>query len=156
MMSQSTIDDLNRTASADAAKLHRHPFVVEQGDIDKWKADLASRRTPTLPFPMLGNKDPQGWQADPGDGEGYGRGDFDSNGDLFVSKLAVFQKDGPAATLAELIGHLKPGKGYGLHSEGQFQVFVRQYRKADPPKPKTRRKPATKAQADEVRHLLGE
>lgn len=152
MLSANTIADMNRAAARDAAKLHRHPFVVEQGDLDKWKADLTSGRAPRLPFPLLGDGEVAGWVADPGD-------NTDSEGDLFVDKSGYGQEGEPALTLRGLLGKLQVGKGYGLHSEGQFQIYVRQYRKADPaPKKSKTRKYAdpegTEVQTDKLRDLL--
>lgn len=125
MLSQSTIDDMNRKAAALAARTHAHPFVVEQSDLDRWKAELQEGRTPRLPFPMLGTAIPKGWQADPDK-------NTDRDGDLFVDKSGLGQEGEPALTVRGLIDRLQVGKGYGLHSEGQFQIYVRQYVKAQP------------------------
>jgi hypothetical protein len=112
MMSPATIREISAKAAAKAARAHKQPFIVEQEDIDTWKAELAEGRKITLPFPHLGDYVPKGWYV-------ISRIFSDMTGEGLESE--------PARTLKRLVGELIPGRGYGIGEVGQFQCYVLEF-----------------------------
>jgi hypothetical protein len=113
MFSGQQIRDMERESAARAAKAGRLPFVVEREDLDDWRATEAAGALPRLPFPDLGDHVPAGWHAvdDP----------------LFVDASGWGSEREPALTVRGLLAALRPGLGYGIVSQGQFQVYVQAF-----------------------------
>lgn len=116
MFSPEYIAAMSRDAAAKAAAEGLYPFTIEQEDLDLWKIEVAAGRAPTLPFPVLGNLDPEGW---------------DETDEMFVDSLGWDLEDsgGPALSIGSLIrDKLKVGHGYAIGDTGQFQLYVREFK----------------------------
>lgn len=109
MYSGETIRQISREAGARAAAENMVPFVVEQEDVDDWKAKLERSELPSFPFPHLGDHRPDGWELEDR---------------LFVDKYGVGREDEPALTIRQLVDKLEPGKGYAILESGQFQIYI--------------------------------
>lgn len=105
MMSLSAIHEESRKAGVKAAKANRMPFVVEQEDLDDWKANGVR----SFPFPFIGDYQPPGWRK------------VDS---LFCDASGFGAPDEPALTIPQLLEKLQVGKGYAITECGQFQVYL--------------------------------
>jgi hypothetical protein len=108
------IHERNQEAAAKAADERREPFVVEEADVDRWKALVAAGLPPKLPFPDLGDYTPDGWEE---------------LEEFFVDSTGwdLHDAGGPAMSVAELVDALEPGFGYGITSVGQFQVYIAKF-----------------------------
>jgi hypothetical protein len=127
MMDLRTIRHLEEEAAKKAKRTKKRPLVP---------ADAASVPDVIRGIPNLGSYVPPGWKKVE---------------DLFVDKSGLGGENEPAMTLGKLVSwvqhHVDRGYGYGLTSEGQFQVYVgvfeplegtkvrRKRRLANPPPP---------------------
>lgn len=110
-MSLETIEAESRKTARNAAKQKKTPFLVEQEDIDTWKASRSK-----LPFPALGSYKPKGFKL------------VDS---LFCDSSGFGTESEPALTYRQLIDKLEAGKYYSLGDCGQFQVYVNVWEKIE-------------------------
>lgn len=105
MMDLKTIQAMSREAGEKAAKHHKHPYMYEKDDVGRF---------PPFPFPNLGDYCPPNWERE----ETY-----------FVDKWGLGRDDEPALTIPRFCQLLKPGKGYAIIEEGEFQVIVGEFTK---------------------------
>ena len=105
MMSLNQIADLSRKQARLAAKLHKKPYTL-------WEEDL--KHMPPFPFPNIGSYRPKGWELV----EEY-----------FVDKTGFGADDEPALTIQGFLKVLKPGMGYAIIEEGEFQCYVGEFKK---------------------------
>ena len=116
MMDGATIRAMSREAAEVASANDLVPFVVEQEDIDDWKAQLANGTTPKIPFPNLGDYEPDGWA-------------HDGEVEMFVDHSGWGQPGERALTCAQMVDRLRPGVAYAITETGQFQLYVASYRR---------------------------
>lgn len=115
MMSLDAIQGLAQEAAEQSAKRNAQPFVVEAEDKAKWLDQVEHGVTPRLPFPFLGDFTPKGWKQD---GE-----------DTFVDSSGFGSESEPAQTVKAFVEALEVGKAYAISQSGQFQVYVRKFKK---------------------------
>jgi hypothetical protein len=130
---------MSREAAERAAAENSMPFVLTQQDLDAARdGDLTQ-----IMFPNLGTHVPEGWQRADLRGwfpdhefgpHGVYYSDADGAGAFFCDKSGWGSPGESALTLPELFAMLRPGYGYGMVEEGQFQcklgVFERAMAKA--------------------------
>ncbi len=126
MMDLSTINALSREAAERAAEENSMPFVLTQQDLDAAQSgDLTS-----IMFPNLGDHVPDGWKRvdlrpwfpeDNYGPHGVYYTDADGAGAFFCDKSGWGRPGEAALTMSELFEVLRPGFGYGMVEEGQFQ-----------------------------------
>jgi hypothetical protein len=114
MMDLQSIEAESRRAAAQACRDHKVPFIVWPGDLDTWKADLASGKCPRFPFPFLGTYVPKGWKL---------------TTDYFVDSSGFGEAGEPALTIRQFLGRIKTGHGYAITEVGQFQVYIGEFEK---------------------------
>jgi hypothetical protein len=110
-MSLEAIRELSDEAAAQAAKKKLLPYVPHNAkEIEGYTS---------FPFPFLGDYVPPGWTK--------------TDEEWFVDSSGFGQESEPALTvvafkkvLAEYV-HDFPGRGFGITSAGQFQVYVAAY-----------------------------
>lgn len=95
------------------------PFMVEKEDLDDWIARMEMGRTPKMPFPNIGDMDPDGWER---------VGDS-----MFVDSTGM-SADGEMAahgcmSVEQMLAAMEPGFGYAIIEVGQFQLHVGKFRK---------------------------
>tara|TARA_B100000609_G_C17046984_1_gene346903 strand:- start:372 stop:695 length:324 start_codon:yes stop_codon:yes gene_type:complete len=105
MMSLATLQYVNQEIAAKAAAEGRTPYVVWPGEVDAW---------PPFPFPNIGDYEPEGWELV----ESY-----------FVDKTGRGYDWEPALSLKQFKQKIKPGFGYAVIEEGEFQVVIGQFKK---------------------------
>ena len=103
MMGLAEIRRLNEEAGKRAEKANRAPYVVKEGDAEKF---------PPFPFPNFGDYRPKGWELVE---------------EHFVDKSGFGRDDEPALSISQFLMKLSIGHGYALIEEGQFQVFVGEF-----------------------------
>lgn len=102
MLSLSALYGLNQEAGRRAAQAQRLPYVIaNQEEIDSYDR---------LPFPNLGYYVPTGWRE---------------TQRFFLDKSG--RGDGLALGLRELKARLKPGCGYAIVEEGEFQAYTGEF-----------------------------
>src|SRR3990167_9807592 len=108
MMSAAAINDLSRNAAIEAAREGRLPLVFEREDLTnpKTPARLARR------IPNLGQHRPEGWTPIRA---------------LFVDKSGWGAPSEPALTIDAFLRELRPGRGYAMTEEGQFQAYITEF-----------------------------
>ncbi len=116
-MDLATIRHLAREQAGRARRAGKKPFIVEQHDIEDWKAMHAAGNLPHFPFPNLGTYIPAGWKLTERD-------------PLFVDKFGDGD-NGRSAGIGELLDWLVPGYGYAIVEEGEFQLYISEF---EPPK----------------------
>lgn len=119
MMSHESIRALSREAAEAAADEGRVPFTVGREDLEDWRSVLDSGKAPRLPFPNLGDYRPEGYEL------------VDWH---FVDKTGfdLWDAGGPALSVGELITEkLLAGRAYAIIREGQFQLYLGEFRKID-------------------------
>lgn len=127
MMDIYTIRSLAKDAGRAARRGGNEPSVFTQEQIDRAKA---GNRDAISGIPNLGTYLPKGWKRVSlamdyvGDPHGIYMGDNEGKGAFFVDKSGCGAPGEAALTLTEFIKRLKPGLGYGVVEEGQFQVKV--------------------------------
>lgn len=121
MMDMRAIHALNHDIALEAAKNKRVPFFVTKQDLATYRAHGVAG----LNIPNLGDYLPATWaRVNLATAWGSRRGlDEDMNA-LFVDKSGVGRPGEPALTLDEFLEALRPGYGYAIVEEGQFQVYV--------------------------------
>ena len=103
MMSLSAINAIAKKAGEKAAKQKREPLVAfEDGDEGVVKC------------PNLGDYRPKGWELVRG---------------LFVDSSGFGGPGESALTLQQFLAEVKAGMGYAIIEEGQFQIYIGEFRK---------------------------
>lgn len=113
MMSRQYIEEMSRRAARESCRLGKLPFVVWPEDLAAWKAALAAGKSPRLPFPALGDRNPRG---------------FKLVQEHFVDSSGWGRPGEPALTIEQFIEVIKPGLAYSLGDCGQFQLYVREWK----------------------------
>lgn len=103
MMSESAIIDQSIAQGRKAAKSGKEPYELWPGEVN---------RMPPFPFPNIGDYRPTGWEL------------VDT---LLCDKSRFGSPSEPALTVAQLLERLRPGFGYAIIEEGQFQVVVGEF-----------------------------
>ncbi len=112
MMSLETIEHMTREAAREACEQQEKPYMVWPEDIVAWKE---GRGLP-IPFPMIGDYVPEGWEPE---------GD-----ELFVDTSGFGSSNEPALTITQLLDKLEVGRGYAFVRMGQFQAYLQKFKKA--------------------------
>jgi len=122
MMDLGTIRELQADAALRAAEAKLEPWIV-------WPDDVGNverlRR-----IPNLGTHLPDGWRrVDSVDEIGPHRSQWntgrpDGKRGYFVDKSGFGSPNEPALTAQEMADLLKPGYGYAIVEEGQFQITI--------------------------------
>lgn len=127
MMDLQTIAALNRDIGEQARQNGLTPHILSGREVAQAQTgNLEAIRS----IPNLGYYLPKGWQrvslADLGEGEAHGvyMGDNEGFGAYMVDKSGFGRRDEPALTLDQFVERLRPGYGYAMVEEGQFQVKI--------------------------------
>lgn len=125
MMDLATIDYLTKQAARRAAKVRKQPQMFDARDLERAaKGDFSG----IAGIPNLGSYLPKGWKRvslkDEEGTHGVYMGDNSGFGAYFVDKSGWGSPGEPAMTVKELARRMKPGLGYAMVEEGQFQVKV--------------------------------
>ena len=105
MMGLATIKRMSRESAEKAAAAHKEPFMMWEGDAETF---------PPFPFPNIGDHRPEGWEL------------VES---LFCDSSGFGSSGEAALTVEQLKERLKPGFGYAIIEEGQFQAYIGEFRK---------------------------
>ena len=128
MMDLATLIHVNRQAARRSANVGKVPLILDQRDIDDMAA--GADRMPSGGIPYIGDRAPKGWRHvnlslwfldDDRHGvylEAFGYGAF------FVDKSGFGSPGDPALTLQQFAALIRPGFGYGVIEDGQFQCHV--------------------------------
>ena len=108
MMSLQSIRSTNRESAEVAAEKDLRPYVVE-------REDLEDQAFPPFPFPSLGDHRPEGWEL------------IESH---FVDSSGFGRPGESALTVEAFVKKLKPGMGYAIIEEGQFQLHVGEFKRS--------------------------
>lgn len=109
MMSPETMDKMTRDAARDACELEQKPYLIWPQDLAAWKQGKGF----PIPFPMIGDYVPEGWEAD---GEA-----------LFVDTSGLGGSGEAALSLPQLFDKLEVGRGYAFTQQGQFQAYLQKF-----------------------------
>lgn len=109
MMSLGQIQEMAREQAVSAAKSKKRPLVIEA-------EDDAARMLRSIP--NLGSYIPEGWEETT-------RYFVDSSGFGDTADLAAHG----CLSLNQLVEKVVPGRGYAIVQEGQFQVYVGEFKK---------------------------
>lgn len=109
MMSLGQIEELSREQGISAARAKKVPLVIEKQDNP---AEMLRR------IPNLGSYVPEGWEE-------VQRFFVDASGFSDPAELAAHG----CLSFRELVDAVTPGRGYALVQEGQFQVYVGEFKK---------------------------
>ncbi len=112
-MDLATIRHLAREQATKARRHGKKPFIVEEQDLEDWKLAHAAGRAPRFPFPNIGTYVPKGWKATDRD-------------PLFCDKMGDGD-NGRSAGILEILGWLRPGYGYAIIEEGEFQLYLGEF-----------------------------
>jgi len=85
--------------------MKRTPYLFKKEDRDHF---------PPFPFPNIGDFRPKGWELT----ESY-----------FVDSSGFGSDNEPALTVRQFLKKLQDGFGYAIIEEGQFQVYVGEFKK---------------------------
>ena len=122
MMHQLEIQAISHNAALRAAKEKRVPFYVTHQDLAMYRAQDLTR----LNIPSIGNYLPPTWRRVDLSTWDNQRGIKEEMNAFFVDK--GFGQQGEAAlTLERFLEVIRPGYGYAIIEEGQFQVYVAVY-----------------------------
>lgn len=122
MMDSYTIHALAEEAARAAKRAGKQPRVFSADELIRAKE---GDRSAIRGIPNLGTLLPKGWKrVKLTEGRGVYEGDNEGFGAFFVDKSGCGGPGEPAISLPELIEQLRPGLGYGMVEEGQFQVKV--------------------------------
>lgn len=117
MMSLNTIRRMSREAGRKAAAEGKTPYLVDMDDITAWVNTLTEGSLPKLPFPNLGDHEPEGWEL------------VDTH---FVDATGFGRVGEPALTIPSFISKIvSPGHGYAIRESGQFQVVIAEFKRAE-------------------------
>jgi hypothetical protein len=105
MMSLSQIAEESRKQAKKAARLHKQPYLFEEEDRNCF---------PPFPFPNIGDYRPKGWEL---------------INQYFCDKLGFETSERGELTYKQLIQALKPGYGYAIIEEGEFQLYIGEFKK---------------------------
>lgn len=106
MLDVDTIRQMSKEQAKKAARAHKEPFMW--GD-DCTFEDLRG-------IPNIGDYRPKGWEL------------VDQ---YFVDKTGIGYEDEPALTTNQLLAKMKPGMGYAIIEEGEFQIYVGEFKKVE-------------------------
>jgi hypothetical protein len=106
MMALSAIKAESAKAARKAAHLNLQPLLVEKDDLCNIPEHISN-------IPNMGLYIPPGWEK---------------VNEYFVDKAKTGRLGEPAMTFNEFCHVVKPGHGYALIEEGQFQVYVGEFR----------------------------
>ena len=109
MMSPETIDKITRDAARTACDAQQKPYLICPQDLEAWKRGEGF----PIPFPMIGDHVPEGWEAD---GEA-----------LFVDTSGMGSPGESALSMSELFDKLEVGRGYAFTQQGQFQAYLQKF-----------------------------
>jgi hypothetical protein len=109
MMSLETIDQMTRDAAREACDEQQKPYLIWPQDLEAWKRGEGF----PMPFPMIGDYVPEGWEAD---GEA-----------LFIDTSGMGSPGEAALSVSELINKLEVGRGYAFTQQGQFQAYLQKF-----------------------------
>lgn len=104
-MDLQTIARLSREQGMRASKKHKKPYLFEEED---------RKHFPPFPFSNIGDYRPIGWEL---------------VNQYFVDKSGFGSDDEPALTIERLIKKLKAGMGYAIIEEGEFQLYIGEFKK---------------------------
>ena len=125
MMDLATLNYVNRQAARRSAAAKRVPLILEQTDLDALKS--GADRMPAGGIPYIGARCPKGWRR-----VNLATWFYDDSvylevqgvGVFFVDKSGFGTRGEPALTLQEFANLIRPGFGYGVVEDGQFQCHV--------------------------------
>ena len=103
MMSPEYIRAMEQEQANKAAADGIEPLMVWKGD------DRASMR-----IPNIGSHRPEGWELVQ---------------EYFVDKFGMGAEDEPALTIDQFLGKVQDGMGYAIVEEGQFQLYVGEFKR---------------------------
>jgi hypothetical protein len=103
MMDLQELNAINRVATQRAASRHVEPVL--------WTGDRTG-----FHLPLVGDRTPRGWRMTARD-------------DLFCDTSGWGREHELALTTDQMFDAFKIGMGYGVISSGQFQSYVREFRK---------------------------
>lgn len=127
MMSIATIERFQAEAALRAANAKLEPWIV-------WPEDVGNLERLSR-IPNIGTYLPDGWRrVDSVDEIGphrsqYATGKPDGKRGYFVDKSGFGGPGDPALTVQEMADLLKPGYGYAIVEEGQFQITIGVFKK---------------------------
>jgi hypothetical protein len=134
MMDLDTIREFQAEAASIAAKAKQKPYLVETSDV----GNIESLRR----LPNLGTYLPEGWaRVDPIEVTGEQRNRHASGtigetegrdrevSKYWVDKSGFGSEDELALTIREMAALLRPGYGYAIVEEGQFQLGIGVFKK---------------------------
>lgn len=109
MWSLEVIKSLSEKAAYKSRRLGRVPYVIPDQEMIE-----TFRRNGQVPFCFLGDYCPEGWEM------------IDT---LFCDSSGWGSESEPALTFNQMCDRLKPGLGYAVIEQGQFQCYVGVFRK---------------------------
>ena len=124
MMDLDTIREFQAEAASIAAKAKQKPMLMETSDV----GNIESLRR----LPNIGTYLPDGWErvdASTFGDNGRGAGTVDGVPYFFVDKTGWGSKGEPAITVTEMAALIRPGYGYAIVEEGQFQIGIGVFKK---------------------------
>lgn len=125
MMDLQTIREFQAEAAAQAARNKLEPYLAEADDVGR--LDRLRR------IPNLGTYLPTGWArvdaSSFGHDNGRGAGSVDGVPYYFVDKSGFGTPCEPALTARQFADRVKPGYGYAIVEEGQFQVGIGMFKR---------------------------
>ena len=125
MMDLQTIRALAQEIGRDAERIGKQPRVLTASEIVHAKRGNVHA---VSAIPALGDFLPKGWARVSLKAEAKDRGvhldDNDGFGAYFVSKGWSVRGREPALSVDEFVDRLKPGLGYAIVEEGQFQIKI--------------------------------
>ena len=104
MMDIRTIQMNSRNAGIKAAKDNMQPYEMWEGDVNTM---------PPFPFPFIGDLTPDGWEK---------------VNEFFVDSSGMGAQGEGAMTAQEFMKEIKVGYGYAITQQGQFQVYVGEFK----------------------------
>jgi len=103
MMDLNSIRAMNEEAEEKARRLRKQPYVA------KFDKDVGVRNAP-----FIGDYVPDGWEVT----------------ETFFVDASGFGVEGePALTFQGFLNKVKKGRGYAIVEQGQFQVYITEYRR---------------------------
>jgi hypothetical protein len=114
MFSPQYIRELSRKAAAKSVRQKKLPYTVWPEDLVEWKAKLGEGKTPTLPFPFIGDRNPRGYKK---------------LKEFFVDSSGFGLESEPALTVRSFVDKLQANRAYAITEVGQFQVYVAEFLK---------------------------
>lgn len=106
MMDLATIKHLNAEAGNQCKRDEIEPLWL----------DVADAKEELIGIPYLGDYVPGGWK--------------ETGTTYFVDSSGFGSDSEPALTLEQFLDKVEPGYGYGIISQGQFQVYVGQFKRS--------------------------